>query len=268
MIKREDLNHKLVSGNKWWKLKHNLIRADELGHNTLLTFGGAYSNHLYAVAAAAKELRLKSIGIVRGEPTVPLNPTLDFAVKNGMHLHYLTREAYKDKSTEGMLRNLRDRFGNFYPIPEGGTNQEAITGCVEFGKKLIRESAFDILVLPVGTGGTMAGMIQSLHAHQSAIGVSVLKNGSFLQEEVKKWVPGHCNVSWRIETRFDFGGYAKTTPGLEAFIMKQRELHQLPLDHVYTGKTFFGLCAMVAAGEFPRGSTVMMIHTGGLQGSH
>lgn len=267
LIKREDLNHNRVCGNKWWKLKYNLIRARELGHDTLLTFGGAYSNHLYAVAAAARELRMKAIGIVRGESTLPLNSTLDFVTKNGMHLHYLTRTEYKDKSSEGVLQNLSQRFGKFYLIPEGGTNEEAVMGCVEFGRKLTAESPFDFVVLPVATGGTMAGVIQALHGNQTAIGVSVLKNGGFLQDEVKKWLPEHCKVSWRIETRFDFGGYAKTTPELEAIINKQREMHHLPLDHVYTGKTFFGLTAMIGAGEFPRGSTVMMIHTGGLQGS-
>lgn len=267
LIKREDLNNPEVSGNKWWKLKHNLFRAHELGHHTLLTFGGAYSNHLYALAAAAHALKVKSIGIVRGEQTLPLNRTLDFATRKGMKLHYLSREQYREKSDEKILTEMRNRFGEFYLIPEGGTNEEAIKGCFELGEKLMREIQFDTLCLAVGTGGTLAGVVQALQPNQEVIGVSVLKDGRFLADEVRKWLPERVPGRWRIETRFDFGGYAKTTPELMNFLKRQQSSHQLPLDQVYTAKALFAVYSMIEKGKFRRGSTVLMLHTGGLQGA-
>ena len=192
-IKREDLNHPFVSGNKWWKLRYNLEHAIGLGHDTLLTFGGAYSNHLFAVAAAAAALNLKSIGVVRGEETLPLNSTLSFAKKAGMQLHYVSRERYREKSSARFVEELERKFEKFFLIPEGGTNADAVRGCREWGANLVAEVDFDILCLPVGTGGTLAGLVQSLRAHQQAIGFSVLRNGSFLVAEVQRWLPpgGH-----------------------------------------------------------------------------
>jgi 1-aminocyclopropane-1-carboxylate deaminase len=266
LVKREDLNHPYISGNKWWKLKYNLLRAKELGHAALLTFGGAYSNHLYAVAAAAHELGMKSIGIVRGEPSLPLNKTLSFVEERGMHLHFISRSRYREKSNPLFEKELQDRFGRFYMIPEGGTNAEAIKGCEEFAERLAKEVSFDFLFLPVGTGGTMAGMAKRLKAHQRAVGVSVLKNGAFLEGEVRKWLPGEAPASWRIETQFDMGGYGRITPSLRAFIAMMHDHHNLPLDGLYTGKAMFGLYSLVEHGEIPRGSVVLLLHTGGLQG--
>jgi 1-aminocyclopropane-1-carboxylate deaminase len=265
-VVREDLNHPVVSGNKWWKLKYNLIRARELGADTLLTMGGAYSNHIHAVAGAAHELGFRSIGMIRGEETLPLNPTLQFAVDRGMQLHYVSRTAYKSRSTPAFIDQLHMRFGEFYFIPEGGTNELAIQGCVEFGDKLVREVDFDVLCLPVGTGGTMAGIVQALRPHQQAIGFSVLKDGGFLEAEVRKWLKSMVASSWRMETRFHFGGYAKTTKELDSFLDFQETSNRLPLDPVYTSKTLYGIFELVRSGEIPRGSTVLMIHTGGLQG--
>lgn len=264
-IKREDLNHPFVSGNKWWKLRYNLEHAIGLSHDTLLTFGGAYSNHLFAVAAAAAALNLKSIGVVRGEETLPLNSTLSFAKKAGMQLHYLSRQLYREKSSAGFVEELERKFGKFFLIPEGGTNADAVRGCREWGANLVAEVDFDILCLPVGTGGTLAGLVQSLRAHQQAIGFSVLRNGSFLVAEVQRWLPPGGHPTWRIETRFDFGGYAKRTESLRNFMSAQQSAHRLPLDPVYTAKTLYGIYAMVRDGAFPRSTRILMIHTGGLQ---
>lgn len=261
LVKREDLNHPIISGNKWWKLKYNLVQAMEEKQHTLLTFGGAYSNHIVAVAEAAANLGLKSIGIIRGERHDPLNPSLRFAESRGMHLHYVTRESYREKSDDDFVKSLRAAFGDFYLIPEGGTNSLAIKGTREFGEKLVREAAFDYVGLPVGTGGTLAGIIQALKEDQVAIGFSSLKGGTFLEEVVRKW--GDTKNNWSIETRFHFGGFARTTPELLNFIRQQA--HHLPLDHVYTAKTLFGIFEMIRNQEFRRGSTVLMIHTGGLQ---
>lgn len=266
LIRREDLNHPFISGNKWWKLKYNLAGALAIGTDTLLTVGGAYSNHIYSVAAAAHALGLKSIGVIRGEETLPLNATLRFATGQGMSIHYVSRQAYREKSSPEFVERLRAEYGSFYFIPEGGTNELAVQGCRELGERLIEAIDFDIVCLPVGTGGTLAGIIQALRGDQQAIGFSVLKNGGFLEEEVRRWLRPGVNVSWRIETGFDFGGYAKDTQELRDFIRFQEESNQLPLDPVYTAKTLYGILELVRRGEIPRSTTVLMVHTGGLQG--
>jgi 1-aminocyclopropane-1-carboxylate deaminase len=264
LIKREDLNHPFVSGNKWWKLKYNLEEAARLGHDTLLTFGGAYSNHIFATAAAGRELELKTIGLIRGEETLPLNHTLAFAESCGMKLHYISREAYRKKTETDFIEQLHNQFGDFYLIPEGGTNELAIKGCAEFAAQLSKEIDFDYLCLPVGTGGTMAGLIQGLDSAKKIIGFSSLKGGEFLVEEIKKLILPESN-NWVINSDYHFGGYGKVTPELKSFIEEMRIQQQLPLDVVYTGKMVFGIIDLVTKDYFKRGSTLMILHTGGLQ---
>jgi 1-aminocyclopropane-1-carboxylate deaminase/D-cysteine desulfhydrase-like pyridoxal-dependent ACC family enzyme len=269
-LKREDLNHPTVSGNKWWKLKYNVDAALSLPHKTILTFGGAYSNHIYATAAAAREVRLKAIGIIRGEETLPLNPTLKFAAEQGMKIHYVTREAYREKSTPAFIQKLHQQFGEFLLIPEGGTNLLAVKGCAEFAEKELSKLDFDHLFLPVGTGGTMAGVICGLKAGKKIIGVSVLKDGDFLNREVEALVRGFSGKSfdnWSILTNYHAGGYAKTTPELLSFIEHMRSTHDLPLDHVYTGKLLLAVMKEIESGSFTSGSAILAIHTGGSQGS-
>ncbi|MBN8576140.1 MAG: 1-aminocyclopropane-1-carboxylate deaminase/D-cysteine desulfhydrase [Cytophagales bacterium] len=268
-IKREDQNHPHISGNKWWKLKYNLEAAQQQGHHTLLTFGGAYSNHIYATAAAAHELGLTSIGIIRGEETLPLNGTLAFAKSRGMQLHYVSREAYRNKNSIEFIQSLHDRFGEFYLIPEGGTNALAIKGVAEFAQQLQQEIVFDYVCLPVGTGGTIAGLIAGMNEQTQVVGISVLKNGEFLVDEVNNLLKNFSDRvygNWYIETSYHHGGYAKTNPQLLAFINTMKEQHQLPLDPVYTAKLLWGVFDMVEKGKFKPGSTVLAVHTGGLQG--
>lgn len=269
LIKREDMNHGEVSGNKWWKLKYNLEEAVKSKTKTLLSFGGHYSNHIYAVAGAASILGMNSVGIIRGEEVLPLNPTLGYARSRGMTLHYVSREAYRLKTNEEFLHGLLERFGACYVMPEGGTNALAVKGCREFGEKLAREVKFDIVALPVGTGGTLAGIIGGLKKDHQVIGFSALRGGDFLEEEVRRWIDptNSGSPAWRIETRYHFGGYARITQELKGFMDVQRTTHQLPLDHVYTSKALYGLFDMIQGGEIARGSTVLMIHTGGLQGT-
>jgi 1-aminocyclopropane-1-carboxylate deaminase len=262
-IKREDLNHPFVSGNKWWKLKYNLEEAERLGHDTLLTFGGAYSNHIFATAAAAKELGLKSIGIIRGEETLPLNHTLAFAESCEMKLHYVSREAYRKKTETDFIEQLKNQFGNFYLIPEGGTNELAIRGCAEFAAQLSQEIDFDYLCLPVGTGGTMAGMIQGIYQSKKIIGFSSLKGGEFLVEEIRRLILPSNN--WVINSDYHFGGYGKTTTQLKNFIDEIKNNHQLPLDIVYTSKMVYGIIDLISKNYFTKGSTICILHTGGLQ---
>ena len=263
-IRQEYLNHPHLSGNKWWKLKYNLEQARKDGHTTLLTFGGAYSNHLYATAAAAYHVGLSSIGIVRGERVLPLNPTLSFAESQGMALHFVPRLVYREKTEATFIKTLHDRFGDFYMIPEGGTNELAVRGCAEWAETLQRETAFDYLCLPVGTGGTMAGMINGLK-DKIVLGFSALKDGSFLTEEVKKWT-GQKPMAWRIETNYHFGGYGKQTKALMEFIAGFENVHQVPLDPVYTGKMMFGVFDLIQQGAFARKTKILVLHTGGLQG--
>jgi 1-aminocyclopropane-1-carboxylate deaminase len=264
LVKREDLNHPYVSGNKWWKLKYNLLEAQRLGKNTLLTFGGAYSNHLYAIAAAASELGMESIGIIRGEETLPLNPTLAFAKSRGMHLHYVSRAAYRKKQETEFIDQLQARFGDFYLIPEGGTNELAIQGVAEFARMLNQEYLFDYLCCAVGTGGTLAGLIRGLPARKKIHGVAVLKGADFLRSEIEKWV-GQSHTNWQLHTGYHFGGYAKITPALKELIKKMKEENNLPLEHVYSAKALAGITQLVENGCFARGSRLLFIHTGGMR---
>ncbi len=268
LVKREDLNHPFISGNKWWKLKYNLEEAKRLGHDTLLTFGGAFSNHIFATAAAAKELGLKSIGIIRGEKILPLNPTLAFAESCGMQLHFISREDYRRKTDRLFIDQLKKEFGDFYLIPEGGTNAFAIRGCAEFAREKIWPIECTHVCLPVGTGGTLAGVVSGLMGETRVIGFSVLKDGSFLREEIKSQVGFFIGSNWEIQTDYHFGGYAKQTQELAEFILKIKEQHNLPLDQIYTGKMMFGIFDLIKKGYFERGSVVLAIHTGGLQGSN
>jgi len=265
LLKPEYLNHPWISGNKWWKLKYNLEEAVGNQHTTLLTFGGAYSNHIYATAAAAKETGLKSIGIIRGEEVQPLNRTLAFAKSCGMKLHFVSREEYRHKTEEAFIQKLQDRFGDFYLMPEGGTNELAVKGVTELGSALLDEVDFDHLCLPVGTGGTMAGLVHSFKGKKNVLGFSVLKGGDFLNEEIKRWTGGLFS-NWNIVEDYHFGGYAKTTPELMNFISAFEKQHKIPLDQVYTAKMMFGVFDLVQRGFFKNGSTIVILHTGGLQG--
>lgn len=269
-VKREDKIHPYVSGNKWRKLKYNLVKAREEGRKTILTFGGAYSNHIYATAAAAKEAGFQSIGVIRGDELAnkPLNPTLSFARDNGMKFHFVNRESYREKNEKAFISRLREQFGDFYLVPEGGTNHLAIKGCEEIVDDTVRK--FDFICLPVGTGGTISGIISASAKHQQVMGFSALK-GDFLIDDVRNFLSSYQNgkpvsLNWQIETDYHFGGYAKTTPGLLDFIRRFEALHQLPLDQVYTGKMMYGLYDKISKDHFDEGTKILVVHTGGLQG--
>lgn len=265
LMKCEYLNHPFISGNKWWKLKYNLEEASILGCKKLLTFGGAYSNHIYATAAAAHELEFESIGIIRGEENLPLNPTLAFARAKGMDLHYVSREEYRRKTEPDFLKGLKELFGDFYLIPEGGTNTLAVRGVAEFANLLSHEAAFDYLCLPVGTGGTIAGMISGLDRGKKIVGFPVLKGASFLEDEIRVYTE---NENGQLMYEYHFGGYAKSNERLKAFIKEFERSNNIPLDPIYTAKMMFGVFDLIKQGFFKRGSVVLVLHTGGLQGNH
>lgn len=264
---RIDKVHEHVSGNKWFKLKYNLAKAKEEGYDTLLTFGGAYSNHIYATAVAAKEAGFKSIGIIRGEETLPLNPTLRFAVFMGMDLLYVSREQYRNKQDPEFIEKLKEKFGKFYLVPEGGSNHSAIRGAEEIlDEKLVDK--YDYVVSAVGTGGTLAGLISKLNGKSFVVGISSLK-GDFLHDEVRRYlklVKKDHLTNWDISYNYHFGGYAKHKRELIAFINNFKIEQGVALDPIYTGKMMYGVMDMAANERFKPDSKVLAIHTGGLQG--
>ena len=266
-VKRLDLIHPLVSGNKFYKLKYNLLQAKAQDCKSVLTFGGAYSNHIQATAAACRLVGLDSIGLIRGEETLPLNPTLAFAQDHGMKLAYLSRGDYRKKKEGQFLADLQNQFPNTFIIPEGGTNEWAIQGTAEIlGAE---DSKFSHIIAPIGTGGTFAGLVQSLSTEQKAIGISSLK-GNFIIEEVRQILQEtgeFPNTSWTVFTDYHFGGYAKYTQALIDFIWDFHRSFGIVLDPIYTGKMMYGLWELIQQDYFPPGSKILAVHTGGIQGN-
>tara|TARA_B100000497_G_C7692797_1_gene421782 strand:+ start:395 stop:1285 length:891 start_codon:yes stop_codon:yes gene_type:complete len=255
LVQREDLNDPYCMGNKWWKLRYNLIEAIREKHNKVLTFGGAFSNHIVATASACNRMGLKSIGIIRGDSTDKLNPSLIRAQNDGMELFFVDRQIYRNKSNI----DWKSIYGDHYLIPEGGTNELAVSSCEE----MISFKEFDMVCVPVGTGGTLSGIIRSLNPSQHAIGFSSLKGGGFLNDEVKKYVD-HSN--WSIQFDYHFGGYAKINLELVSFMNDFKRDFSIQLDPVYTAKMFYGIFDMIKNEQIRSNSTILAVHTGGIQG--
>lgn len=274
-VLREDLIHPEISGNKWRKLKYNIQEAKKLGLDSLLTFGGAYSNHIAATAAAGKEFGLKTIGIIRGEETLPLNPTLQLAHDNGMVFKYISRTQYREnnKYESSFIESLKNEFGNFYLVPEGGSNAFAVKGCTEIKSNIGID--FDVITCANGTGGTIAGIIASLDNSKEIIGFPALKGGDFLINDIKRLLMEYenqyqlevKNTSWNLNTDFHFGGYGKITEELVDFVNAFKAKHQIPLDLIYTGKMMFGIYKLAETTEKLNGKKIVVLHTGGLQGN-
>lgn len=262
-IKRLDLVHPQISGNKFFKLKYNLLAAQQQGYKKLLTFGGAYSNHIAATAYAAQCFGFESLGIIRGEELAskPLNPTLSTAQQFGMQLQFVSRENYRLKQSPDYLAQLQQDYPDYYVIPEGGTNTLAIQGCQEILNAQDCEN-YDLICCAVGTGGTMTGLIEASSTHQHVLGFSALK-GDFLTSEVQQLTH---KTNWQITDQFCCGGYAKTTPALLQFIQAFEQRYQIPLEQVYTGKMLMGVFELIQQGHFSAHSRILVIHSGGLQG--
>jgi 1-aminocyclopropane-1-carboxylate deaminase/D-cysteine desulfhydrase-like pyridoxal-dependent ACC family enzyme len=266
-LKRDDLIHPTISGNKWRKLKYNLAEAYQLGLDTLLTFGGAYSNHIHALSSASKIFGFNSIGVIRGEPHLPLNPTLSYANNNGMKLHYVDRSKYREKAEKFFIDELHQLFGDFYLVPEGGTNNLAVKGCAEIIEQI--KIDFDYIATACGTGGTISGLICGLEGKRNVIGIPVLKGAEFLNEDIACLTRAYADrnyTNWSLNLNYHFGGYAKITKELILFMNEFENTNDIKLDPIYTAKLLFGINSMILNGEFPRGSTIIVIHTGGLQG--
>ncbi len=269
---REDEIHVDISGNKWRKLKYNMQKANHLKYKMVLTFGGAFSNHIAATAAAGREYGIQTIGLIRGEERLPLNPTLARATSDGMRIEYISRSDYRMKEDYDYIDSLRIRYGRFLLIPEGGTNYLGINGCME----ILNEETddYDLIVVPVGTGGTLTGIALSIKEEQSILGFSALKgvdyepfmkNGiaNFLQnEEEKNQILSRITILQDVQ----FGGYAKINKELMDFIREFKEEQHILLDPVYTAKMMFGLIQMIEKGLLSNYKNILAIHTGGLQG--
>lgn len=257
-----------MGGNKWRKLKYNLEQASILNKNTLLTFGGAWSNHIAATAAAGKRFGFNTIGLIRGESHDILNPTLQFAHDCGMRLEYVDRVTYRNKTSTVFTEELHQRYGEFYLLPEGGSNHLALKGCAEIVTDI--DTAFDVITVACGTGATLAGIVTALNPDQHAIGFAVLKGADFLNKDVGNMLIDSGNPSahnWHIECGYHFAGYAKASPELFAFIRQFNADFGIELDAVYTGKMFFGLFDLISKGAFDRGTRIIAVHTGGVRGN-
>ena len=262
-IKREDTIHPYISGNKYRKLKYNLVEAKNQRFDTLLTFGGAYSNHIAATAYTGKEAGLKTVGVIRGEELSSSwreNPTLKWAHENGMRLHFVSRKVYRNKTHSDFLKELEKSLGQFYLLPEGGTNSLAVKGCEEILTE--NDAQFDFICCCVGTGGTIAGLINSAKSYQTVLGFPVLK-GDFLKEDILKFAR---NDNWKLNSDYHFGGYAKINKDLVDFINQFKLKTGISLDPIYTGKMVFGIIDLIQKNFFKPGSQILAIHSGGLQG--
>lgn len=266
-VKREDLVDPLIQGNKWHKLRLNLEQARNTGHSTLLTFGGCYSNHIHATAAAGQRYGFKTIGIIRGPEPAHYSPTLRDAVSAGMRLHFIDRETYRHKHLPDVLQAIIAPWGPVYVIPEGGSNRYAVEGCSEFVRNINTE--FDVICCPCGTGGTLAGLIKGLQGKHHALGFAVLKNAGFLNNDIKAFLADADSElfnNWSVNLDYHFGGYAKSKTELEKFIVDFYHQTQIPLEPVYSGKMFYGLYDLIDQGYFVPGTRILALHTGGLQG--
>lgn len=268
-IKREDAIHPFVSGNKFRKLKYNIRKAKKENHHQLLTFGGAFSNHIAATAVAGNLSGLKTIGVIRGnelrnnlDEVLENNKTLKTAVDYGMELFFVSREEYRNKQSEAFLNQLKNKFGNFYLVPEGGTNSLAIKGCEEI--LMPYDNKFDYICVAVGTGGTISGLIQSTLPNQKILGFPALK-GDFLKTEINRLLVNDYS-NWSLKLDYHFGGYAKYTPELIRFMNTFKKETNIILDPIYTAKMLYGIIDMVTKNYFKRESKILAIHTGGLQG--
>ena len=265
-IKRDELIHPVIQGNKWRKLKYNLLSARNNQQNTLLSFGGAYSNHLHALAAAGKYFNFKTIGIVRGEQHTPPNPCIQDMLDWGMHLKYVSRAEYKNKTSDEFIKQLKQAFGDFYLIPEGGNNREGIKGCAEILTEL--DEDYDFICSEVGSGTMFSSLIiNNKKPLTKFIGFAVMKNPQLDTDILSK--PGispDLNTVWEINHQYHFGGFAKTTLELNEFIRDFKITHGIQLEPVYSGKMLYGILDLVKQGHFKPDSKILAIHGGGLQG--
>jgi 1-aminocyclopropane-1-carboxylate deaminase len=267
-IKRDDLLHDVVSGNKLYKLMFNLEQFKRSRKKTLITFGGAYSNHLHATAFMGKESKFQTVAIVRGEQLLPLNPTLKDCTDWGMILEPVSRSSYRQKQASPDIQHIISKYPSAYVVPEGGANELGVLGAAKILEG-VDQKKVDVVVVACGTGVTMAGIVSACEPHVLVVGMPALKAHNWMASEIQGWldVVNCSNTNWMVECDYHFGGYGKTKSELLQFIEKMAQDYQLLLDPIYTGKAFYGLLKMIELGEIVSGSRVLFIHSGGLQGN-
>lgn len=262
-LKRDDLIHPEISGNKWRKLMHNIAEAKGKNIETILTFGGAYSNHIAATAAAGKLLYIKTIGVIRGDEGFE-NTTLIKAKENGMQLYFVSREEYKQKTESTFRDKLKKQFGNFYLIPEGGANEFGVKGCEDILIEVKEE--FNYIAISAGTGTTASGICRMLKNERMLV-FPALKRGGFILDEMAQ----HCSANQlekvELQLAYHFGGYGKTKPDQLDFMNNFHREYNVELDKVYTSKMMFGIFDLLEKDHFNPGAKVLAIHTGGVQGN-
>lgn len=269
-VLRLDSIHPAVNGNKWYKLKYNLEEFARLNKKYLVTAGGAYSNHIMAVAAAGRELNIKTAGIIRGrELHANSNPVLRYAAQNGMELHFVSREEYREmRKHADVVPRLKSEMkisdDEMYFLPEGGSNALAVKGCAEILNTL--NGDFDTICCACGTGATLAGISAALDENRNVLGISVLKGEKFLEEAILKLNGNRKNFQLRHE--YSFGGYARSTPELDLFCRTFSQIHQIKTEPVYTGKMFYGLLDLVSQNYFEPGTRMIAVHSGGVHDFH
>jgi 1-aminocyclopropane-1-carboxylate deaminase len=265
-VLRLDLAYPQLSGNKYFKLKYNLLAARQQACTRLLSFGGVFSNHIHALAIAGQRQGFATLGIIRGERGVALTPTLQDAVKNGMQLQFVDRQTYRRRYDADYLQALQRQYPDAYMIPEGGNNTLGAKGCSEILQGL--DEDVDCVMLPCGTANTLAGIASNLADNAQLVGVAVLKAADALRENTRHLLQELAcqdKDNWSIEERFHCGGYAKLNKSLAEFVSRFSAEH-FSIEPVYSGKLFWAIYQKALAGEFKKGSHILAIHTGGMQG--
>ena len=262
-IKRDDLIHPQISGNKWRKLKYNLRHAKQQGYNEVLSFGGAYSNHIHALAYVGQANDLKTIGIIRGEYD-PDNPTIRDAKKAGMQIEFVSRNEYRRRFEQDFLSEIQDKYPNALIVPEGGTNDLALLGLAEMIEEISKDKA-QFIITPCGSGGTSAGILKAIQPDQTLISIPVLKKADYLKQEILDLAQS-SDTQLEFISEFHCGGYGKITPELIEFIERFRTQHHIQLDPIYNGKMMYAFYQLIEQGYFPSNTSITLIHTGGLQG--
>lgn len=265
-IKRDEFIHPVLQGNKWRKLKYNLLEANIQKQKTLLSFGGAYSNHLHALAFAGQHFGFNTIGIIRGEEPAKPNPCLQDMENWGMQLEYIKRIDYKQKTTDEFIHNLRKKFGDFYLIPEGGNNPQGIKGCAELLDEL--EQNYDVICSEVGSGTMFSSLItHNKELSTRFLGFVIMKNKQ-IESDIREQTSIQNNIAtaWSLIHNYHFGGFAKANAELHQFISDFKMRFNIQLEPVYSGKMLYGIFDLIKKDHFKPGTKILAIHGGGLQG--
>lgn len=268
MVKRDDLIHPIISGNKWRKLKENLALVKANNKKGILSFGGAYSNHIHALAFACKEHQLASIGIIRGEQHYQTNATLSQARQWGMQLQFVDRATYRLRHQAEFLGQLAEQYPDYVIVPEGGSNSLALSGMADTIDELNEQTEYDDLFTATGSGGTLAGLIAADNNQHQLHGVAVLKQAEYLKQSIRELLPTPAKefTNWQLHLDYHCGGYGKFTEQDARNIQDIVQQTGIPFEPIYSGKMLLAFLDMVKQGYFKSGQRIVLLHTGGLQG--